>query len=348
MCYSNGPTQGQGDGIGSEGSCYVTITGNELHSKGVQGINIRGTLEMGAAVVRSAHIVVASNVIYNHSSSDGDAGGIGLSDCDDIVVADNLITSNYYGVNITDVMVTSGSPGETNITLRGNQVRNNSNDGIRLYCANSSTFLFEDNEVTDSGAHNIDVNQRVWIKGGISARSAASHEGINLGGSASGTIIEGVSIFDNPDNGIIVSGSVANVIVRNCVFDNVVGTSQNRALYEATGGGPTQIIDCTIQNQNYQDFSFSNASSVARNNQARNTWKDTNSGSATIPTTGTSVTVTHELWTTPTRVELTPTADTLGNRFWVSAKTVTTFTITTNVAPSSALSFDWRAWTWDN
>ena len=37
VCYSNGPTQGQGDGIGSEGSLYVTITGNECHSNGSQG-----------------------------------------------------------------------------------------------------------------------------------------------------------------------------------------------------------------------------------------------------------------------------------------------------------------------
>ncbi len=266
VCYSNGPTSAQGDGIGSEGSSYVTITGNTCYSNGIQGINIRGTLEMGATPVRSAHVVVADNIIYNHSSSDGDAGGISLTDCDDVLVEGNLTETNYFGINITDVMNGSGSPGETNITLRGNKVRSNTNGGIRMYCGNSSTFIFEDNEVTDTGNGNpnIRANQRVWIKGGICARATGSGipEGIALDSGSSGTVIEGVSIFDNADNGILVGGSgVANVIIRECHFDNVTTTAQTRAVYENGGCGPTIMIHNRIQNMNYQNYSFVNGSS---------------------------------------------------------------------------------------
>jgi hypothetical protein len=60
----------------------------------------------------------------------------------------------------------------------------------------------------------------------------------------------------------------------------------------------------------------------------------------------TTLTVTHGLSGTPSRVEVTPTSDPgAGIRWWISAKTATTFTITTSAA--ATFSFDWHAWIGD-
>lgn len=67
-------------------------------------------------------------------------------------------------------------------------------------------------------------------------------------------------------------------------------------------------------------------------------------GTATIAVAGTSVAITHGLAEAPTRIILSPTADTQGRRYWVSARTSTTFTITLDSAASgSAITFDWVA-----
>jgi len=68
-----------------------------------------------------------------------------------------------------------------------------------------------------------------------------------------------------------------------------------------------------------------------------------NSGTATITAGNTSVNVTHGLATTPTTVQLTPTTDTAGKRYWISAKGDTTFTITIDSSHTANISFDWRA-----
>jgi hypothetical protein len=64
---------------------------------------------------------------------------------------------------------------------------------------------------------------------------------------------------------------------------------------------------------------------------------------ATITSGGTSVAVTHNLFTTPVNVRLTPTSDTLGKRWWVSAKGATTFTISIDSSGGSNITFDWEA-----
>lgn len=68
------------------------------------------------------------------------------------------------------------------------------------------------------------------------------------------------------------------------------------------------------------------------------------SGEGTVIATATSVDITHGLATTPTRVQITPTA-TMGSasEFYVATKGTTTFTVAVDVAPGSGFTFDWRA-----
>lgn len=70
---------------------------------------------------------------------------------------------------------------------------------------------------------------------------------------------------------------------------------------------------------------------------------DAETGTATVTAGNTTVDVTHGLGATPARVFLSPTTDTLGARWWVSAKTATTFTISLHTNQASDVSFDWRA-----
>lgn len=74
-------------------------------------------------------------------------------------------------------------------------------------------------------------------------------------------------------------------------------------------------------------------------------WATEASGIATVPTTGTSVVVSHGLARTPTlaAISVTPASapDTAATRYWVSAPTATTFTINVNATPAAPVSFAW-------
>ncbi len=67
------------------------------------------------------------------------------------------------------------------------------------------------------------------------------------------------------------------------------------------------------------------------------------SGAATIASGATSVAVSHTLGSSAARVQLTPSTDTLGARFWVSNITSTQFTINLHASQASDIDFHWRA-----
>lgn len=67
-----------------------------------------------------------------------------------------------------------------------------------------------------------------------------------------------------------------------------------------------------------------------------------NGAGASIAAGTSSVVVTHGLGVAPLRVFLSPTADTQGLRWWVSAKVALTFTITlSGNATTNPITFDW-------
>lgn len=255
-CYSNGPTAGQGDGIGSEGASYLTITGNECYNNGIQGIHIRFTSEVGSAQI-SSHVVVSGNVCYNHTSTNGDAGGIAIDDTDDIVVSGNLVYSNHYGLNING----GNGNGVTHCQIVGNSIRSNSDLGVRCEPGNASDFIFQDNYIANNGGDNFYTNVQVFIQGGVFARATGTHSGVHFATGADNSVIQGAYIYDNTDNGIVIDSPVAGVEIRNCYFNNVVGTNQARSLQEQAGAGPTRMVNCRILNQATNTYVFNNANS---------------------------------------------------------------------------------------
>lgn len=72
------------------------------------------------------------------------------------------------------------------------------------------------------------------------------------------------------------------------------------------------------------------------------------SGNATVTASATSTTVTHGLGSAPNQVLISPTTDTTGVSWWVSATSTTTFTIAVQPSTTTAVGFDWRAMSGEN
>jgi parallel beta-helix repeat protein len=256
VCFSNGPSAGQGNGIGSEGCNYFTFTGNVCHDNAIQGIQSRFTNEVGSSI-QSTHGVIADNVCYNHTSTNGDAGGIGINDTDDIVLSGNLCYGNYYGVNVNG----GSSLGVSHLKVEGGSSRGNLNNGFRLAPGSGSDYKISDFYSADNGADNLYCQAPVIIQGGSYLRATANHEGIHFASGSGGSLVDGAEVTGNTDNGILIDGSVGPVDVRNCWFSGS-GTDQLRAIQEQVSGGPTTMVNCKIQNQKNNPFVFNNTASV--------------------------------------------------------------------------------------
>lgn len=342
VSYSNGPTAAQGDGIGVEGCRWVSIAGNDVHDNGIMGICVRGTDEGGASRV-SSHVAVVGNVASSQAGTSGDCG-IQVVDADDVLLDGNVCSANWHGIVIDKV--NGALAGVTRLKLSANVSRDNLHTGIHIGAnIGAGPFLLTDNWVADNADDNVYTNSPIWVQGGVFAgATGAGQEGLHLDSGADKSIIDGAFFFDNKDNGILISGSTANVEIRNCVADNIVGTNQARLLYEGDSAGPTHLIGNRIRSQNTADFRLAHASSVAKFNDGNSGTLDQNSGSATLAALGTAIVVTHGLYKTPARVEITPTADSgIAFRFWVSTKTSTQFTINAAPAVTNATTFDWSA-----
>jgi peptidoglycan/xylan/chitin deacetylase (PgdA/CDA1 family) len=95
--------------------------------------------------------------------------------------------------------------------------------------------------------------------------------------------------------------------------------------------------------ENILNYTKSHGGAFYTYGQLHNDLNGENWGSATIKASATTVNVTHGLSATPTKVIISPTADIIGKRYWVSAKGRTTFTITIDSAAASNITFDWVA-----
>lgn len=334
FCGQTDPSQGAG--LDLEGSRYCVIANNKSHDNH-GGIVVRVTLEGGASQ-RCLDIAIVGNTLRNNTPSgvSGEAS-IQVDNTDSIAIVGNHCSLSNQGINIgnaSDVLVSGNlSTGHTNSGIRfystaatgslvvvGNTVKGNSNCGVMLLAPG---VVVEDNDVF--------LN---------------TNNGINLDTGAQNCNIANNRIADNSNNGIELDGTSGNLLVRGNLFTNAASGGQGRALYEATGAGPTTFTGNTTVGVTNEDFHFSHASSMARNNIAQNR-RDEHSGTGTMAVATASIAITHGLWTTPVRVTITPTSDPQ-QRYWISAKTATTFTVTAaaNIA-TTAFVFDWRAYTYD-
>ena len=161
----------------------------------------------------------------------------------------------------------------------------------------------------------------------------------------------GYSVFLDKENNCAVHGNIFKSIgiqsgnsVKGIYCEGGGNQFQNVFIWDWTAPNAVEFTATANRNRIY-GYLTPNVTDAGTKNIIKDNvgYITENSGTATITAGQTSVAVTHGLAATPTRVILTPTTDTAGRRYWVSAKGATTFTITIDSTYTSDITFDWRA-----
>jgi hypothetical protein len=159
------------------------------------------------------------------------------------------------------------------------------------------------------------------------------------------------SVYVTGSSNISISNLDINDIAAEFVHGvDVEGTSSNIKITGATintyRNGKSVLFSANTTNSVMRDIrALEVVANIGTGNVIENvsSYVNKNTGTATVATGNTSIVVTHGLAAAPIRVQVTPTTDTGGKRYWISAKTATTFTITIDSANASDIAFDWRA-----
>ena len=300
--------------------------------------NIIGKINNGIYLLTQNNQVIGNTISYANS-------GIYVSGGTSNNISNNKIVGNIGANGNAAIHLSGGS----NNTIRGNDILFSTGYGIR-FVGTSESNIIENNTIADdyslvaailgvsanSGDTNITISadpcnlsigQKIIVGGEVltitgyynpSATPDTQYpRTFTVTPALASNHSSGVEIAGNNamTNGIVLlDGSVTNNIIRN----NVIRNASSHSIYYNQSKGAITF--------------FKNIGYTTEN-----------SGTSTIATDATSIVVTHGLAATPTRVQLTPTTDTAGKRYWISAKTATTFTITIDTSHTSDISFDWRA-----
>lgn len=237
----------------------------------------------------------------------------------------------------------------TNLLLEKVKVERFRNTGVQLYGPN----LVLDKVVLEGNAEGLFASISASGQNG-NCKFIANSIGATLGGAGIQTLTRcvfksntarGLSL--SGASGCVVAGSLFEgnpiaVVLENSAADNLFVANQflNSATYDVevpfSAGGGNAFMN------NFITGSIHNLmSALFRDNRGYIT---ENSGTATIVSGDTSVVVTHGLAKTPTGVQVTPTLLSNANKFWVTNKTSTQFTINVDGDPGEGTAkFDWRA-----
>jgi hypothetical protein len=286
---------------------------------------------------------------------------------DDSVIADNYVYNwNEYFIRIVNAK---------RLKITGNEVYNSKATGAVTGCiahtssydtlgtsVKDNTFYFvnpQNIKAYNEGSFYSGTFDNNEVRGCGGAASIKTARGNNINGVNAAVVLnEGIYGFSAYSNRVVTLGAMGIGVREQAVGNQISGCTNGIEL--ATND--VQVVGNTIRScssyginaesrtgvfiannklvGNTTPMNLLNATGIIRNNTG---YVTENSGTTTIASGQTSVTVNHGLATTPTRVVLTPTTDTAGRRFWVSAKGATTFTITIDSTHTADISFDWRA-----
>lgn len=317
--------------IGITGVLTTTGSGVEIND-GAKRIAVLGNVIDGAVVgvevhVHASqppckHITIASNTIYNTKLAavrvDDFSTGIRQSH---MVIANNIIQEGGEGgtgvrgaihVKLTDELTIA------NNNILGTTTADGNVHGILLNSV--SHGVLSGNVVTKAQGHGIFIQSSSWLE--ITGNVVSNGNQSGAGGS-----------------GIRATSTTDVTVIGNIIIDDQSTKTQQWGILANTSSDRWTVLGNRFSGNTSGQVSLT-GTNIVRGNAG---YVTENSGTATITAGQTSVNVSHGLAAAPTRVHLTPTTDTGGKRFWVSAKGSSTFTITIDSTHTADISFDWRA-----
>lgn len=255
-----------------------------------------------------------------------------------IVIVGNQIETATRGIWFTNTAVI------TNVSITGNTFSQLSGSSATINYVGGLSIVGNTSQYVGStsvGGFYLINCDRVTISGNsIQSKSAGVSMASVNNAVVSNNVLETEYVGTNPnDRANVRLYNSANVIIESNVMKRKGGTPLAENIYiHGT------LTGSRISGNNFSEATVAIATIEADTKVQNNIGYITeNSGIATITAGQTLVDVTHGLAATPTRVQLTPTTDTAGKRYWVSTKGATTFTITIDSAHTANISFDWRA-----
>ena len=309
---------------------------NYIHDNGTVG----GSTYGGLFVIYdgASDNIIEGNIIEDENSIAGIhiAGGTAAANRNTIIGNTIYISdTNTHGILF---QTGAGGYGTSNTVISGNTIRGGRH-GILFEAGTHTNVSITGNYIYAyvKGIYGVSATQNLQITGNTII--ASGEEAINFLGGTTRTIIS--------NNFLKAHSTWAAMKLKNSTYNiiesNIFYTSK-WAIDETTGAGNSNNI---IRNNNAQTIAQSPTYALEADDMTRatgnNGYTTENSGTSTITAAQTSIDVTHSLVSTPSRIQLTPTTDTAGKRYWISAKGATTFTITIDSTHTSDISFDWRA-----
>lgn len=307
---------------------------------------------------------IGKGVIANNLCKGTDAGaGVEIQIAEGTSVTGNRFENCYEGLRIITA---------TNNAITGNVIKSTTQIGVYLgkshkntvsgntvdggcaeagfYIADSNSNSIVGNTICDMLGYGLQLITSQYNVIAENIFDTMNIHGMGIRGSSynsiNGNVIKDAGILtDNTYHGMILFTSGSYYSIHNNIINNyIVSFAPNKTrsgIRENDTNQDYQIIrNNKMVGMAYADAIIQGANTKARYNIGYTT---ESSGTATITAGQTSVNVTHNLAGAPTRVQLTPTTDTAGKRYWVSAKGSSTFTISIDSAYASDISFDWNA-----
>jgi hypothetical protein len=141
--------------------------------------------------------------------------------------------------------------------------------------------------------------------------------------------------------GFLLSGGADDILLSNVQSDSPVTGRQSVGIFMSDAASNIKVINGYVANNNIAQIRVGGATGVQIKNVIG--YVTENMGSVVSTVANPVQVVTHGLSATPTHVSLTARSDFFSSRYFVTSITATTFTLSTNAAPPTNVTFDWKA-----
>jgi parallel beta-helix repeat protein len=340
-----------GDGVQLLGARRTTIEGNVIRACDGAGIQILGQNGVHAGWARisdndvrycnvsgiilkgARHCTVTGNNVANNGQVTSPAAGIRVAGLASFNTDEHLIEGNTcyddqsvktqdYGVWVDD----NGS-GTANIQIQGNKLRGNQTKSIFVEIAAGACFISGNDVDTTSG-------DAIDLSGTIGTCTISIATPCVITKTAHGLVAGDAVYFET--TGALPTGLSPDTVY----YVIAAGLAANSFEVSTTPGG-SAVNTSGTQSGTHTLYKIVTTHTV-KNNRGHAT--EQMGWGASVAAGSSSVTVTHGLAVRPNAVILSPTSDTQGRKWWVSAKTRTSFTITLDsAAVTNPITFDWAA-----